>query len=468
MALPEAIANLALGQHPYNEKQYNSGLEQIQGLINQYHRRQYEQPCAVCLRGILLDIAFFITLLMAYAPSNEPIDNYADFSRLDKISKQLLLFDRKAITKNIWVLLKRKMQALEDSEFAKPPPCASRKDESDEEEDSNAEESSVDDSEGDDESIIPIDELSNWFQGNIEWPGHEHADQVMDETFEQFNNQMAGLSVRAETRCARAMQAPRIPQPEPVFQIQGFANRAQGHRFANQSQSLGFTNQSQSLGFSNRPQSQGFANRHPSVEFANRPQSQGFTGQTQIQGFSNLSQNLGFTTASQSQGFANQSQSLGFTNGSHTQGPTTQAAPPLTDPSNVLTIHADSVDVGGLETGVFIPVIILTPMPALSSTYLQHQPPTQAFAPSFYQPLDFNANPMLQRHPPNQFITSSSSQPLDFNPYPNYNNTNDDNSNEFEACPAMTSPINPRALESFLAPSWVLRDPVVYDSQWAE
>ncbi|KAL8945492.1 MAG: hypothetical protein Q9183_008072, partial [Haloplaca sp. 2 TL-2023] len=208
MALPDAIANLALGQHPYNEKQYNSGLEQIQGLINQYHRRQNEQPCALCLRGILLDIAFFITLLMAYAPSHEPTDNYADFSRLDKISKQLLLFDRMAITKNIWVLLKRKMQALEDSEFAKPPPRVSRGDDSDEEEDSNAEESRVEDSEEDDRSTIPIDELSDWLQDNIEWPSHEHADQMTDETFEQFNNQMARLSVRAETQRARSTQAP--------------------------------------------------------------------------------------------------------------------------------------------------------------------------------------------------------------------------------------------------------------------
>ncbi|KAL8959274.1 MAG: hypothetical protein Q9183_005664 [Haloplaca sp. 2 TL-2023] len=140
----------------------------------------------------------------------------------------------------------------------------------------------------------------------------------------------------------------------------------------------------------------------------------------------------------------------------------------MIDPSNVLTIHADSVDVGDLETGVFIPVILLAPMPALPSTYLQHQPPTQAFAPSCSRPLDFNPNPMLEHRPPTHFVTASPPRPLDFNPYPDHNSINNDNSSEYETLDAITSPVDPHALESFLAPNWVLRDPEVYDSQWAE
>lgn len=111
----------------YNDTQYSSGLNQIQDLINSFHQhcKEYAHPCEDCLAAMLRDIAILLALLMNFGPSKHLVDEYANLSRLDRMSKQLLVIDTKAVCKDIWVLIDRKLRALEDTPFAQPPPRVS-------------------------------------------------------------------------------------------------------------------------------------------------------------------------------------------------------------------------------------------------------------------------------------------------------------------------------------------------------
>ncbi|KAL8865441.1 MAG: hypothetical protein Q9174_006884, partial [Haloplaca sp. 1 TL-2023] len=194
-------------------------------------------------------------------------------------------------------------------------------------------------------------------------------------------------------------------------------------------------------------------------------------------GFANQNQSVGFTKRPQSQGFADRA---------HRPVPANQPRPNVVDPSNVLPINADSVeDVDSLETGVFHPIIIHAPRPEASNTThpVQYQTPIQA--PSSYLPLYFGPNfPILvpfppvpsfpyqspdfggnDYHTPNSFVDESYYQSS--GRYSGPADSGYDNDLGYETYVDTTTPLNPRALEGFLRPRVRIRDPQVYDSQWA-
>ncbi|KAL8688855.1 MAG: hypothetical protein Q9218_005333, partial [Villophora microphyllina] len=110
---------------PYNDRDWTYGLSRMRASIEKYHQhcKDYAERCEHCLHGLLCDIGIEIDILMEYAPSKQPVDEYANLSQLTKISKHLLLIDKKdVLCGRIWELIDRKARYLEDTHLAKPPP----------------------------------------------------------------------------------------------------------------------------------------------------------------------------------------------------------------------------------------------------------------------------------------------------------------------------------------------------------
>ncbi|KAL8662988.1 MAG: hypothetical protein Q9202_004218 [Teloschistes flavicans] len=107
---------------PYNDDDYSYILNCMRELISKYqHCRDSATPCGQCLSDFLGHIAIAISELMKYAPSKEPVDEYAHLSQLTLMSKDLLGIDAKAVCKDIWALIDRKSAHLETTHLAKPP-----------------------------------------------------------------------------------------------------------------------------------------------------------------------------------------------------------------------------------------------------------------------------------------------------------------------------------------------------------
>ncbi|KAI4196630.1 MAG: hypothetical protein LQ350_006453 [Teloschistes chrysophthalmus] len=111
---------------PYDERSYSRTLNCIRELISLYnhHCTTAENPCEQCLAGWLRTIASQISKLMEYAPSKDAATEYAHYSQLDRMSKQLLRIDEKSVCQEIWTLINRKLDYLESTPLAKPLPRA--------------------------------------------------------------------------------------------------------------------------------------------------------------------------------------------------------------------------------------------------------------------------------------------------------------------------------------------------------
>ncbi|KAI4100914.1 MAG: hypothetical protein L6R37_005166 [Teloschistes peruensis] len=111
---------------PYVDRHYSQILNCMRELISKYNHRcaTAEDPCEECLAGVLRDIAIEISELMNYALSEDAATEYANFSRLDEMSKQLLRIDEKSVCMEIWTLIDRKLLYLESTPLSKPLPRA--------------------------------------------------------------------------------------------------------------------------------------------------------------------------------------------------------------------------------------------------------------------------------------------------------------------------------------------------------